>query len=239
MASIATQVEEIVRAITDDLGLDLYDFEYGPGQVKVTIDRPGGVDLEAITKVTRMLSRDLDHSDPIPGEYTIEVSSPGLERPLRRPDHFTRIIGWNISVKTKPFVDGDRRVAGVLVAADEDGCTVRLDDLSTRRLAYDDIEKARTVFVDAPKPKPGSPEAKRLKQLRAAVEAAQLTGSATTLAGAGEAVDSAGLDENDPDGFDDELDDDEFFDESDDDESDDEDDEWDDDVDPDDLEETR
>ena len=139
----------LVVPIIADLGLDLYDFEYAGGVVRVTLDKPGGVDLEAIALATRLISREMDHVDPISGRYTLEVSSPGLERNLRTPTHFQRIIGWTVNARTHASVEGDRRVQGVLSAADDDGIAVTFTkgkELLERRLAYGQIERARTVF---------------------------------------------------------------------------------------------
>ena len=82
---VVERVHPLVAPILADLGLELYDLEHAGGILKVVIDRDGGVDLEEIALATRLISRELDHSDPIPGRYTLEVGSPGLERPLRRP----------------------------------------------------------------------------------------------------------------------------------------------------------
>jgi ribosome maturation factor RimP len=234
MATMSQRIETFARSVTTDLDLDLYDFEFTGGVIKITIDKPGGVDLSHITEVTRMVSRELDVIDPVDGAYSLEVSSPGLERLLRRPDHFTRIIGWEVSVKTKAFVEGDRRVRGILVAADETGCTLRLDNLSDRTISYDDIEKARTVFDWGPRPKPGSPEAKRFKQRQEALIASgavTIPGIVsfadpmdTELGGDGDDFDDDEFDEQDDDLTDeDDLtdDEDEFDDELDDDQEDD------------------
>lgn len=143
------RIKPAVATILADLKLDLYDIEHAGGVVKVTIDTPGGVDLEQIALATRLISREMDHLDPIAGRYTLEVSSPGLERNLRTPDHFQRIVGWKVNVRTNPNVEGDRRVVGVLAAADDDGITVTITGAKTldeRRLAYHEIERARTVF---------------------------------------------------------------------------------------------
>jgi ribosome maturation factor RimP len=149
MATAEERVRALVVPIIADLGLDLYDFEYAGGVVRVTLDKPGGVDLEAIALATRLISREMDHVDPISGRYTLEVSSPGLERNLRTPSHFQRIIGWTVNVRTHASVEGDRRAQGVLSAADDSGITVTFTkgkELLERRLAYADIERARTVF---------------------------------------------------------------------------------------------
>jgi ribosome maturation factor RimP len=161
VSALLERVRPIVAPILADLGLDLYDLEMQSGTVRVTVDRDGGVDLEAIALATRLISRELDHRDPIPGKYTLEVSSPGLERNLRTPDHFQRVIGWKVQVRTQPGVTGDRRVHGLLVAADDEGFTVRpeLDGgapAPDRRLGYDDVDRARTLFEWAATPKPAS-----------------------------------------------------------------------------------
>jgi ribosome maturation factor RimP len=151
VSTLIERVRPIVAPILADLGLDLYDLETASGTVRVTVDREGGVDLEAIALATRLISRELDHRDPIPGRYTLEVSSPGLERNLRTPDHFRRVIGWKVQVRTHGHVVGDRRVHGLLVSADGDGFVVRpeLDGGAVapdRRLAYTDVERAKTMF---------------------------------------------------------------------------------------------
>ena len=106
--------------IVTDLRLDLYDLEFKGGVLRVTIDTPpgspGGVDLEAIALATRLISRDLDHHDPMPGHYTLEVTSPGLERTLRTPAHFRREVGKTVAIRLRDTAGDARRVQGVLVA---------------------------------------------------------------------------------------------------------------------------
>lgn len=151
-ANVPERIRELVEPIVHDLGLELYDLEHNGSTLAVTVDRPsGGVDLEAITSVTRALSRALDDADPISGRYQLEVSSPGLERVLRTPAHFAGAVGSIISVKTIASYDGPRRVTGTLLEVGGDD-TIVVDDVE---LSYDDIEKARTVFEWGPAPKPG------------------------------------------------------------------------------------
>ena len=132
--------------------LELVDVELRSGVLLVTVDRDGGVDLEALTDANRAVSSLLDELDPIPGRFTLEVSSPGVERTLRTPAHFVKAIGETVTVKTRPQVPGDRRLRGALVAADEGGLTVAVDGGPEGgvRLSYSDIDKARTVFVWGP-----------------------------------------------------------------------------------------
>lgn len=155
MATI-DRLQEIVAPLCDELSLELVDLEFAGGVVRVTVDKPDGVDLDTVALVTREISRALDHHDPIAGRYTLEVGSPGLERPLRTPAHFARAVGSTVRLKTRPHIEGDRRVEGVLVEAGDDGVLVRTADGDDRRVPYDGIDKARTVFEWGPTPKPGS-----------------------------------------------------------------------------------
>jgi ribosome maturation factor RimP len=152
--TVVERVRAVVSPLLADLGLEVYDVEHAGGTLRITVDREGGVDLDTIALATRIVSRELDHTDPIPGRYTLEVTSPGLERNLRTPAHFERAVGTVVNVRTHPDVEGERRVRGELVAADEDGVTVKQDDGVDRRLRYDEVERARTVFEWGPTPRP-------------------------------------------------------------------------------------
>jgi ribosome maturation factor RimP len=159
---VIEKLHDIVDPICAGLDLELVDLEYTGGVVRVTVDRAGGVDMEAIAAATRAVSRALDEHDPIAGKFMLEVSSPGLERTLRTPAHFRRAIDATVRIKLRAGVDGDRRIDGVLTAADDDGISVALRDApdTTRTVRYDDIERARTVFEWGPTPKPGGPKQK-------------------------------------------------------------------------------
>ena len=152
--SIVERVREVVEPLLARQSLTVYDVEHTGSALRITVDAPGGVDLEAIAHATRLISVALDEHDPIPSKYTLEVSSPGLERPLRTPLHFAGAVGLTVSVKTNARVDGERRIKGTLTAADDQGITV-----GDHTLRYDEIEKARTVFEWGPTPKPGKTKA--------------------------------------------------------------------------------
>ena len=112
--------------------------------------------------MTRLVSRELDHDDPVPGHYTLEVTSPGLERSLRTPAHFQRELGKTVALRLRDIGEGgERRVQGALVAAADDGVVVALDDGTERTISYDHIDRAKTVFVWGPSPKPGKSPRKR------------------------------------------------------------------------------
>jgi len=161
------KVTAMVAPLLADLKLDLYDIEFRGGTLRITIDTPPGsptgVTLEQIAFVTRMINRDLEHDDPMPGHYTLEVSSPGLERTMRTPAHFQREIGKTVAIRLRDTAAGDRRLTGVLVAATDDDITVRLDDaaLTERVVSISQIDRAKTVFVWGPSPKPGKGPGKR------------------------------------------------------------------------------
>lgn len=151
--SVADRVRELVLPILADRQLELYDVEHAGGVLRVVVGQADTLDLDALSEVTRAVSRALDEADPIPGRYTLEVTSPGLERTLRTPDHFAGAIGERVKIKTDPGVEGDRRVEGVLEAADGAGIAVRTGEgeaAEVRRLSYDDVVRARTVFEWGP-----------------------------------------------------------------------------------------
>lgn len=142
----ADRVREIVAPLVTAADLELYDLELAGGVLQVLVDAPGGADIGAISRLARTISRALDEHDPIDGGYSLEVGTPGLERPLRTPDHFARSIGTTVKVKTKPGVEGERRLEGAITAADDASVTVQDTDGAERTLRYEDIERARTTF---------------------------------------------------------------------------------------------
>lgn len=143
--------DELVRAFEAPcraLGLDLDDVELHGTTLQVTVDRPGGgLDLDLLAEVSRTLSAYLDEHDELapPGRYELEVSSPGLERRLRRPAQFARALGARVSARTLPGTEGERRVEGTLTSADDKGFVLELAG-GPRRIAYRELDRARTVF---------------------------------------------------------------------------------------------
>jgi ribosome maturation factor RimP len=144
--STIDRVRDIVAPLVADADLDLYDLDLAGGVLHVLVDRDGGADIDTISAVARTISRALDEHDPINGRYALEVGSPGLERPLRSPAHFAGALGADVRVKTKPGVDGERRVAGTVTAVGPDAVTVQPPDGPARTVRYEDIERARTTF---------------------------------------------------------------------------------------------
>ncbi len=152
--ALRAELEPIVAS----LGLSIYDITLSGGErptLAVLLSRPGGVDLDILETATRTISATLDALDPVRSRYLLEVSSPGLERPLRTPAHFAAAIGEDITLKTRDESGHVERVRATLVAGDEKSITVRTD-AGERTIALDVVEAARTVFVWGPAPKPGS-----------------------------------------------------------------------------------
>jgi len=154
--AVIDRLRELIVPLVDASELDLYDIEHNGGVVRVLVDHTDGLDLDAITKLSRAVSRALDEHDPVPGRYTLEVSSPGLERPLRTADHFRGAVGAMVKIKTWPDYDGPRRLSGVILECDDHSIRLDTDDDETTTLELEAISSARTVFEWGPTPKPGS-----------------------------------------------------------------------------------
>lgn len=186
---LVRRVRALVGPIAADLDLDVYDVEQRGGTLRVTLDtRPGspaGVDLDQLALATRLLGRELDHDDPVPGSYTLEVTSPGVERTLRTPAHFQREIGKTVTIRLADVTAEQRRIEGVLIAADEHTATVRVttaDDVVDRVVEIAGIDRARTVFEWGPQPKPGKSTGAKQRAKRPAAEQARAAAPAESSA---------------------------------------------------------
>ena len=143
-------VEQLVRPVVEAAGLELWDvsFEKEAGRMvlRVVVDRDGGIDLDTISSTSERVSRRLDLEEFSPDRpYSLEVSSPGLERPLRKPRHFERSVGQTVKVKTAVPLGGGRTHEGALVSADSEAIMIASDG-GELRVPYADIASARTVF---------------------------------------------------------------------------------------------
>ena len=113
------------------LGYELVDLQLrvgrGHGLVRLFIDAESGITLEDCEKVSREVSALLDVEDPIPGDYNLEVSSPGLDRKLVRPSDYDRFAGCRVKVRLLKLVNGRRRLSGVLLRREEDMVLLDID----------------------------------------------------------------------------------------------------------------
>jgi ribosome maturation factor RimP len=135
--------EALVRPVIEGEGLDLVDVTFGRADgrriLRVVVDRDGGVDLDTISELSQKVSRRLDLEGFEQGPYALEVSTPGIERPLRRPEDFRRAVGERVLVKTEAGV-----LEGELRAAEADAIRVASDE-GEQRVALDEVAAARTV----------------------------------------------------------------------------------------------
>jgi len=151
-------VAALVAPVVEAAGLEVWEITFGRERgrriLRVTVDRDGGVDLDTIADVSERLSRRLD-LEGFAGDtaYALEVSSPGLERPLRSPRHFERSVGQQVKVKTTEPVRGRRIHEGALVSADAEAIVIASEG-GEERVPYADIASARTVFEWGPGPGP-------------------------------------------------------------------------------------
>ena len=122
---------ERVRPVVEGLGYELWELEYsrsrGSGLLRLYIDAAEGITLDDCERVSRAVSGMLDAEDLVPGQYTLEVSSPGLDRPLRTAAQFARFVGEQVFVEMLQPVEGRRRYKGPLVAADPATIEVEVD----------------------------------------------------------------------------------------------------------------
>ena len=135
--------EALVRPVIEGEGLELVDVTFGREDgrriLRVTVDREGGVDLETISRLSGKVSRRLDLEGFEPGPYALEVTTPGIERPLRRPQDFRRAVGQRVLVKTEDGV-----LEGELRAAEDDAIRIVAHE-GEHRVALDEVAAAKTV----------------------------------------------------------------------------------------------
>lgn len=180
--SVADTVTELLSPVVETLGVELIDVEWVGSSLRVVVDQEGGITTNRLAEVNRLLSPILDQHDPVPGRYTLEVSSPGVERKLTRAPHYTRAVGEDVIVKLEPGNE-PRRLKGLLSGFDAESEVltveaveidgVDLPDVETHQIALADIAKSRTVFKWGPTPKKGGkPGSKKAAAKKAAAKKA-------------------------------------------------------------------
>ena len=126
------RVEEIVRPFAEELGLTIWDITFKKEgtdwYLRIFIDIEGGVSIDDCVDLTHAVSKPLDDADPIPQNYMLEISSPGVERELTRDEHFSGNIGSAVFLKTIRPLDGVRDFKGTLKAYENKKITVELED---------------------------------------------------------------------------------------------------------------
>ena len=138
-----------LNPVIEDLGYELYDLEdlqyQGQRILRVSIDHEQGIQLEDCVRIDQMLQKLFEENDPIEEAYTLEVSSPGIFRVLKNPEHFRRFTGERIKIRLKKKINGMRQVIGKLCSLTEDGIQFLPENESEEGLfiAYGNISKAR------------------------------------------------------------------------------------------------
>jgi ribosome maturation factor RimP len=144
VAGLHKMFEPGIRA----LGFELVDVEYaadgGRNVLRIYIDSPAGITVDDCAKVSRQVSAVLDVEDPIPEQYVLEVSSPGLDRPLVKREDFERFAGQQVKVRMREAVTGRRNFKGTLVGVEGDAIVVHVDQ-ERYSLPMAKIERARLV----------------------------------------------------------------------------------------------
>ncbi|AGF76607.1 hypothetical protein UWK_00018 [Desulfocapsa sulfexigens DSM 10523] len=147
---VIEKVQEFVEALLPSLGLELVEIQYrqeGEGWVlRLFIDGSDGVGIDQCTKVSREVSFFLDVEDLVPHSFTLEVSSPGLERPLRSAADFERFKGKKARVRLRHPLDGQKVFVGLIGESDELGFDLLVEDGETTRFLMDQIRKARLTL---------------------------------------------------------------------------------------------
>jgi len=147
---LQTKLTEIIEPIVESFGLDLWGLEppKSPkgGVLRIYIDSPQGVSIDQCAEISKHLNPILDVEDPIPGSYTLEVSSPGLERPFFNFSQLESYIGERIYLKLRSPLDGRKKWKGVLSAAGNMQIELTTDKENTITINWDDIKNIHLLF---------------------------------------------------------------------------------------------
>ena len=142
------EIQKLLDPAIERLGYELTDLEVRlggqGGLIRLTIDKPDGIDLDDCEKVSHAMSALLDVEDPVPGNYNLEVSSPGLDRKLTKVEHFQRFEGETLKVTMRFPIEGRRRFRGKLLSSNEENIVVEVDGES-HSLPLTMIDTARLV----------------------------------------------------------------------------------------------
>jgi len=147
--TVEQKLNELVAPTITAMQYEFVGLEYLSGAkpivLRIYIDHEDGINVDDCALVSRQISAVLDVEDPIKGEYNLEVSSPGLNKPLFRAEHYQSCIGERIQLKLRFPIEGRRKYTGQLLAADDQTIEMQVDNQSVE-LKIVDIEKANMIF---------------------------------------------------------------------------------------------
>ncbi len=143
------QLIGMIEPLVESKGMELVHLEYSGGKnghLHLYVDRENGVSLEDCESVNRTVSEMLDGKDPIPNAYTLEVSSPGLDRPLSKPKHYEHFAGNKIKLRTKEPINGRKNYSGELKGINDNLVIIELVDGGPVEIPFNDILKANLSY---------------------------------------------------------------------------------------------
>lgn len=147
MDATLTRVWQLAGPLVEGEGMEIVDIEFrhegsrGGRVLRLYLDKEGGPNVDDLGRVSRQLSELLDAEDTIDGSYTLEVSSPGINRPLKKPAHFARFVGKRIRVRTRDLIDGRRSFLGILGQVVEDS-VILMQEGKHYQIPFSMIEKS-------------------------------------------------------------------------------------------------
>ncbi|ABG30108.1 ribosome maturation factor [Roseobacter denitrificans] len=150
-AAIDRRMAEIITPVIEDMGFELVRVRLMSGKstiLQIMADRPdGGIEVDDCAEISQAVSAVLDVEDPILDEYTLEVSSPGIDRPLTRLKDFEMFEGYEAKIETGDMVDGRRRFKGALAGVEDDEVLINIEE-GTIGLKFDWLSDAKLVLTD-------------------------------------------------------------------------------------------
>ena len=150
-AAIDRKLAEIVAPVMEDMGFELVRLRLMGGKthtLQIMAERPeGGIEVDECAQISNAVSAVLDVEDPITDAYTLEVSSPGIDRPLTRLKDFETFEGYEAKIETEELIDGQRRFRGVLAGVEDDEVLINID-AGTVGLKFDWLSDAKLVMTD-------------------------------------------------------------------------------------------
>jgi ribosome maturation factor RimP len=150
-AAIDRRMAEIITPVIEDLGFELVRVRLMSGKntiLQIMADKPeGGIEVDDLAKITQAIGAVLDVEDPILDEYTLEVSSPGIDRPLTRLKDFDMFEGYEAKIETEELIDGRRRFKGELAGIDGNEVLINVEE-GTIGLNFDWLSDAKLVLTD-------------------------------------------------------------------------------------------
>lgn len=154
MSKIAEKVEPLIQPVLEELNFELVDIEFtkeGKDHfLRVSIDKPGGVDLNDCTVASEKISEVMDEEDPIAQAYYLDVSSPGAERPIKKEQDFQNAVNQPIYVSLYAPIEGEKEWLGILEAVEKDTITMQVKEKAKKRsieIPRDKIAKARHAVM--------------------------------------------------------------------------------------------